>query len=358
MAIAIIGLFIGTGMTSALTDTNSIEEINCQTLNSEMCEILYPNGGEELWTLCEIEWEIYAYYPPLQLLSKISVGNVESGYITSTTGNHYQYTINTRDIPDGNYKAKLKVYLDSDCDGNPDCLFAEDESDDYFSIINGPYIPEKPSGPSAGRINISYSFSSSTIHHNENIPINFMFSWGDGTNTSWLGPYTSGEIVTADHVWDEFGTYIVKVQAKDSKNIKSDWSDGFMVSIYENPPSKPSIQGPNTGQSGYVYFYNISTVDPDGDEVFYLIDWYHNNVSGWLGPFPSGEQQSISHVFPQDGSYLIKVKSKDTYGEESDWSDPLQVSMPKNKAINTPFLSFLERHPYMFLLLQHLFNLQ
>jgi len=30
------------------------------------------------------------------------------------------------------------------------------------------------------------------------------------------------------------------------------------------------------------------------------------------------------------------------HGEESPWSDPLAISMPKNKAIN-PFLLFLER---------------
>jgi len=35
------------------------------------------------------------------------------------------------------------------------------------------------------------------------------------------------------------------------------------------------------------------------------------------------------------------VKAKDVMGEESDWAT-LEVTMPKNKAIN-PFLLFLER---------------
>jgi len=42
------------------------------------------------------------------------------------------------------------------------------------------------------------------------------------------------------------------------------------------------------------------------------------------------------------GDYEIHVKAKDEYDAESEWSDPLSISMPKNKAIN-PFLLFLER---------------
>ena len=34
------------------------------------------------------------------------------------------------------------------------------------------------------------------------------------------------------------------------------------------------------------------------------------------------------------GSYQIKVKAKDTNGNESPWSNPLPINMPRNKAIN------------------------
>ena len=45
------------------------------------------------------------------------------------------------------------------------------------------------------------------------------------------------------------------------------------------------------------------------------------------------------------------------YGSESEWSDPLMVAMPKNKAINSPFLQFLENHPFIFPLLRQLLGL-
>jgi len=44
--------------------------------------------------------------------------------------------------------------------------------------------------------------------------------------------------------------------------------------------------------------------------------------------------------------YELKVKAIDEHGAESDWAT-LEVSMPKNKAIN-PFLLFLERLIYRF----------
>jgi hypothetical protein len=53
----------------------------------------------------------------------------------------------------------------------------------------------------------------------------------------------------------------------------------------------------------------------------------------------------------------VKVKAKDEYDAESGWSDPLSISMPKNKPyINTPFLQFLENHLHMFPLLRKIFD--
>jgi hypothetical protein len=42
------------------------------------------------------------------------------------------------------------------------------------------------------------------------------------------------------------------------------------------------------------------------------------------------------------GTYEIKVKAQDEYGEESEWSDPLTVSMPRNKGIHNLFQQLFE----------------
>jgi|GEM_PF-6807120 len=53
---------------------------------------------------------------------------------------------------------------------------------------------------------------------------------------------------------------------------------------------------------------------------------------------------------------IMLVKAKDVHGEESPWSDPLAISMPKNKAIN-PFLErLIERFPILEQILQLLYD--
>lgn len=105
----------------------------------------------------------------------------------------------------------------------------------------------------------------------------------------------------------------------------------YVTNQAPNKPITPS--GPNSGKAGNSYTYSTSTTDPDGDQIYYQWDWGHE-ISPWDGPYNSGDPVSKSHIFPSQGSYIIKVKAKDTSNEESVWSDPLSVSMPKNKPIN------------------------
>ena len=101
-------------------------------------------------------------------------------------------------------------------------------------------------------------------------------------------------------------------------------------------PEKPSRpNGPSSGEIGAEYTYTSSTTDPDNEEIYYWFDWGDNTNSGWLGPYDSGAEASSSHTWDVGGSYGIKVKAKDELGAQSEWSDSLPVSMPKNKAVNT-----------------------
>jgi hypothetical protein len=95
-----------------------------------------------------------------------------------------------------------------------------------------------------------------------------------------------------------------------------------------NPPLKPSRpMGPAMGVTGRTYTYEAYGVDPDGDSIFYLFDWGDGTTSGWQGPYGSGEMGNASHIWHQ-GDYTVRVKIKDDGDEESEWSDPLVISMP------------------------------
>ena len=97
-------------------------------------------------------------------------------------------------------------------------------------------------------------------------------------------------------------------------------------------------------------------IECDGDQVEYWFDWGDGQTSGWLGLYDSGVICEKTHVWNVEGSYSIKVKARDIFSAESEWSDPLSVSMPKNKSItNLLFIQIFERIIEQFPLLEWLF---
>jgi hypothetical protein len=99
----------------------------------------------------------------------------------------------------------------------------------------------------------------------------------------------------------------------------------------------------------------MSTTDPDGDDVYYWIDWGDNTNSDWIGSYASGETITMSHTWSKKGTYNIKVKAKDVYGAESDWTT-LQVTMPRTISFSL-LMKFLERFPHASILKNHILSL-
>lgn len=127
----------------------------------------------------------------------------------------------------------------------------------------------------------------------------------------------------------------------------------FCFRTYGHPcgPTTPDINGPTTGNIGRQYEYKIVSIDPQGNDITYCIDWGDGNGEFCIGPFPSGEEQIIKNSWTKKGTYTISVKAINIIGYESDYSI-LKVSMPKNKQIihslyNRILRSNLERFPIL-----------
>jgi PKD repeat protein len=128
-----------------------------------------------------------------------------------------------------------------------------------------------------------------------------------------------------------------------------------------NPPVTPSTpSGETTGYHGKSYNYSTSTTDPDGDNLSYRFDWGDNTASNWFGPYQSGELIQTSYIWETPGAYQVKVKARDIYGKQSNWSMSLSVEMmnkvpfqptspsPQNGSINiqtNPVLSWTGTDP-------------
>jgi len=209
---------------------------------------------------------------------------------------------------------------------------------------NPPNKPTTPSGPTTGNIGDNLQYES-YISDPDGDGMEVYFDWGDGTYTGWVGILTNGTVGNYK-IWTTADTYQVRVKTRDTPHLEeSPWSDPLSVIIGNGgntQPNKPETpDGPTSGKTGTSYSYSTSTTDPDGDQVWYKWDW-GDEVSNWDGPYNSGDPVAQSHIWSNQGTYAVKVKAKDTSDVESVWSDPLPISMPKNKAIN-PFLLFLER---------------
>ena len=100
-----------------------------------------------------------------------------------------------------------------------------------------------------------------------------------------------------------------------------------------SPPDKPTITGPNKGSPGTSYDYRINSNDPDGNNITYCIDWCGDGEIEYFGPYESGEEIKVTHIWDEQGSYTIKVKARDSNNAESGWAT-FTVSMPKNKLSN------------------------
>jgi hypothetical protein len=113
--------------------------------------------------------------------------------------------------------------------------------------------------------------------------------------------------------------------------------------IPNQPPNKPILpNGETKGHYGTEYNYTTTSLDGDGNMLYYFWDWGDGTESEWLGPYTSGVTIKTAHTWRIKGSYLIRVKSKDIWGFESQWSDPLTVRMNKNKASLSPFFAFFQ----------------
>jgi hypothetical protein len=122
-----------------------------------------------------------------------------------------------------------------------------------------------------------------------------------------------------------------------------------------SPPSTPVINGPATGKYNVGYNFTFTSTDPDNDNVYYWIEWGDGCPSvGWLGPYPSGQTITVSHIFPR-GTWTVSCQAKDIYNATSGWGN-LTVTMALSS--NLPSNGFLEwlfaRFPYAFPILRSL----
>lgn len=126
-----------------------------------------------------------------------------------------------------------------------------EESDIFYKyrtpgvIDNNPPTAPEITGKQNGELFIPYTyrFKSEDFDGDQ---IYYKISWGDGTSSEYLGPYSSGTEISESHSWILDGAYVIKCKAIDDPNGDGDLSDGLESKWGTLPVTMP--------KSKYIHF--------------------------------------------------------------------------------------------------------
>jgi len=168
-----------------------------------------------------------------------------------------------------------------------------------------PSAPSKPSGPTSGYVNQSYSYSTSSTDPDGD-QIKYGWDWdGDGNVDEWTGFYDSGETITLSHSWFQPGTYQIKVKAMDQEGDESGWSESLTVTILMETKKPPVavISAPDVALVNQTISLDASqSSDPDGTIVNYTWDFGDGDI---------GYGVTVTHSYSMLGNYTITLTVTD-----------------------------------------------
>jgi outer membrane protein assembly factor BamB len=185
-------------------------------------------------------------------------------------------------------------------------------------------------GPYYGLVNEPVGFTGHATGGHK--PYSWYWSFGDNSVSYEKNP---------THIYGSPGNYTVTLTVTDDDGNTSTDTTWAWIQETNNPPNKPVLKGPTKGKPGQYYDYSFSAIDPENNNVYYYVDWGDGNEKEWFGPYTSGHEETLSHTWESKGTFTVRVKAKDVYGNESEWSS-LEVKMPKSIPFDS-FWQLLER---------------
>lgn len=145
-------------------------------------------------------------------------------------------------------------------------------------------------------------------------------TWGSTNAAScskWGGSWGSGETVGSSGsdttTVTSSGTYMVNCGGV---------LDSVDVRVVNQPPNAPAITHP-TGTADYNTntTFTITGTDPDGDNVYYEVDWDNDgSEDARTLQVPSGNSEQATKAFLKSGDNWIQARTVDTSGLKSGWT--------------------------------------
>ena len=102
----------------------------------------------------------------------------------------------------------------------------------HFTTVDNtpPWPPNMSKGPSCGGPGIMLTFEAITSDP-ENDRVSYLWDWGDGNFSDWMGPNGITQPCETNHTWNKSGEYVIRIKAKDIHDAESEWSIAYNISI-------------------------------------------------------------------------------------------------------------------------------
>lgn len=186
-----------------------------------------------------------------------------------------------------------------------------------------PYAPSNyyPCGELDVSVNVNLSWDGGDPDHGDTVTYDvYLGHYPNPPKIATVGPYPWNQTrIKYDPGTLEYrAPYYMKIVACDNHGASTAGPECWFITKHR--PMEPLINGPTSGEAGVEYDYAFVSTDPDGDDFFYFIDWGDGTDTGWIGPYPSGEEIIRSHSWSENGIYNIRAKVKNYWGDESVWS--------------------------------------
>lgn len=341
-----------TGLGGSITSSPAIAEdgtIYVGTMGNigRMCAV-YPNGT--------IKWRYDTGY---HITSDPAIDDVGTIYFGS--GDEYVYALN----PDGSLKWKYKtgdlvkghasissdgtIYIGS-WDGNLYAFFSNNGSVKWKTKIDEGF----ETNPSIGPDGTIYVARKHLWAVNPNGTKKWSFTFlEDNEDVFQSSPAISsdGIIFIGTNIGESAGGRIYAINSNGTlrwtKMIANDWIDStpaigedgtvyigssngdevgfngylhaFNEVISNSPPMTPVITGPATAKPGIWKTFRFRSIDPENNPVRFFIEWSEGSSGFWTKEFASNENAGFKKRYNSLGTYTIRAKAQDIFGEESAW---------------------------------------
>jgi PKD repeat protein len=204
---------------------------------------------------------------------------------------------------------------------------SNDEDDGTDSPNPGPGPGASPDSNQAPVADFSVSASITTV--NTEIIFNASDSVdGDGDELEYRWDFDDSHQdmgLTVNHSYDTVGIYAVTLTVQDENGGSDTVSKEIVVNpVGNNPPKIPSVRtSAENLDVNTSYYFQIASIDLDGDQVKFMINWGDGTVNDTTGVLDDENDSTfyfanISHLWEKAGVYIISVRAIDDQNASSE----------------------------------------